>query len=189
MTIQNLKLNTEDKKFLLELAREAIEAKLESREVRIPETIPENLQEKRGAFVTLTIDGKLRGCIGHLLPTQALYQDVIENARAAAFDDPRFAPLTADEFQRIKIEISALDLPQKFASKSPQDLLNFLAKNRPGVILKKGQHRATFLPQVWEDLPEPAEFLSHLCLKAGLPPDEWARGVEIETYRVTRLGS
>lgn len=200
MTIQNSKLEAEDKQFLLELAKEAIKSKLENREPKIPKNIPPKLKEKRGTFVTLTIDGQLRGCIGHILPVQELYKDVIENARAAAFDDPRFPPLTKEGLPKInphtkdsgvgvKIEISVLTLPKKFEYESSQMLVSYLDKFKPGVILKKGHCRATFLPQVWEEVKDPEEFLAHLCLKAGLSPNEWACGVEVQTYSVEKFSS
>jgi AmmeMemoRadiSam system protein A len=187
MIIQNVSLNTEDRKLLLDLAKEAIESKLERREIKIPKNIPSKLKEKRGTFVTLTINGQLRGCIGHILPVQELYKDVIENARSAALDDPRFPPLTKEELPNVKIEISILDLPKKLKYESPQMLIDYLNKTKPGVILKKGSCRATFLPQVWEEVKEPEEFLAHLCLKAGLQADEWTRTIEIETYKVEKI--
>lgn len=187
MITQNINLNTEDRKLLLDLAKNAIESKLKGHKFEIPKNIPSKLKEKRGAFVTLTINGQLRGCIGHILPVQELYKDVIENARAAAFDDPRFPPLKKEELPNLKIEISILDLPKKLEYESPQMLIDYLNKNKPGVILKKGPYQATFLPQVWEELPNPEDFLTHLCLKAGLPADEWTYGTEIETYKVEKI--
>jgi len=187
MITQNINLNTEDRKLLLDLAKNAIESKLKGHKFEIPKNIPSKLKEKRGAFVTLTINGQLRGCIGHILPVQELYKDVIENARAAAFNDPRFPPLKKEELPNLKIEISILDLPKKLEYESPQMLIDYLNKNKPGVILKKGPYQATFLPQVWEELPNPEDFLTHLCLKAGLPADEWTYGIEIETYKAEKI--
>ena len=185
-----------NEKKILEIAKEAIEAKLENREPKIGK-IPAELKEKQGCFVTLTINGQLHGCIGHILPVQELYKDLIENACSAAFSDPRFMPLTKAEFEKVKIEVSLLDLPRKLNYKTTDELLNYLAKNKPGVIIKKGLNQATFLPQVWEELPQAEDFLSHLCLKAGLPADEWlathslseewTQGLDFETYGVKKI--
>lgn len=181
-----VKVKSENNKILLNLAREAIKVKLENREVNIGE-IPDELKEERGTFVTLTIDGQLRGCIGHILPVQELYKDIIENAQSAAFSDPRFPPLTKEEFEKIKIEVSILDLPQKFSFVSPDALITMLAQNKPGVILKKGLHQSTFLPQVWIKLPDPEAFMAHLCLKARLDPEEWKENSEISIYNVEKI--
>jgi len=183
MTIQNVKLGAKEKRTLLKLARKAIESRARGQNPKTDkEEITEKLEQKRGTFVTLTIGGKLRGCIGHILPAQELYKDVIENARSAAFDDGRFSPLNKEEFKKIKIEISILGLAKKFEYKDTKELINYLSKNKPGVILKKGLRQSTFLPQVWESADSAEDFLSHLCLKAGLPRDEWTRGVEIALY-------
>jgi AmmeMemoRadiSam system protein A len=175
-----------NKKLILNLARDAIQAKLENRELKTGE-IPDELKEERGTFVTLTIAGQLHGCIGHILPVQELYRDVIDNAQSAAFSDPRFPPLTKEEFKKVKIEVSILDLPQKFNYKSPDELIARLAQDKPGVILRKGPHQATFLPQVWEELPDAKEFLTHLCLKAGLDPEDWEEKTEISIYNVEKI--
>ena len=175
-----------EKLFLLEIAKKAIGKELSGERFEIGENaLPsKRLKEERGTFVTLTLGGNLRGCIGHILPVQGLYQDVIENARAAAFSDPRFPPLSEDEFKKIKIEISILSRPEKFDYATPIELTDYLEKERPGVIIKKGLNAATFLPQVWEELPKPEDFLAHLCLKAGLASDAWRDEIKIETYKV-----
>lgn len=181
-------MENKDKLILLNLAREAIQTKLEGKNLEVDNAkISEALKQEHSTFVTLEIDGQLRGCIGHIAPVQALFQDVIENACAAAFEDPRFLPLTKDEFEKTDIEISVLSQSQKLEYASPLSLVQTLEKNKPGVILKKGGYGATFLPQVWDELPKAEEFLSHLCLKAGLDSDEWTRGVEIETYTVEKI--
>ena len=186
--MQISKINKEEKNPLLALAKEAIKAKLEKRKVKIDETkISDALKQKRGTFVTLEIDGRLRGCIGHILPVQEIYNDVIENALSAAFADPRFSPLTKDELENTNIEISILALPKKLNYQSPAQLIKVLGDEKPGVILKSGLNQATFLPQVWEDITSAKDFLTHLCLKAGLAPDEWTRNVEIETYVVDKI--
>lgn len=150
----------------------------------------DELKEKRGTFVTLhTKDGQLRGCIGHIEPVQEIYKDVIENALAAAFDDSRFLPLKKEEMGDIEIEISVLTNPEPLNYTSADDLLNKLQPLRDGVIIEKGRFGATYLPQVWEDLSDKAEFLSSLCLKAGLPADEWRSGqLKVLTYQAEVFG-
>lgn len=177
----------QDKEFILNLVRRSIEKNLESGlELTVDySTVPERLKENISCFVTLTIEDQLRGCVGHIQATQSLYLDVIENAIAAAFKDNRFAPLIADEFSKIKIEVSVLTKPMPLKFSSPDDLLKKLQPNIDGVIIKKGRKSATYLPQVWEELPDKKEFLSSLCLKAGLNADEWTRtGLSALTYRV-----
>ncbi|MFP4656320.1 MAG: AmmeMemoRadiSam system protein A [Candidatus Woesearchaeota archaeon] len=171
------------KDILLKLARKSIEIALDQGTPCPPadtvvsaadiSSLPDGLDEKRGTFVTLTINGDLRGCIGHIEPVQPLYIDVIENACSAAFRDPRFPPLNIDEVSDIIIEISLLTVPEELEYKDADDLLMRLEPGRHGVILSKGYRSSTFLPQVWGQLPDKKKFLSHLCMKAGLPPDAW----------------
>lgn len=178
-----------EKRFLLLLARRAIECKLHREKLELDEkSVPEILKENKGTFVTLTINGQLRGCIGNLQPVQAIYRDVIENAQVAAFDDPRFNPLQSEELIQIEIEISILELPTDLSYESVDKLVDVLQKKKPGVILSLGTDKATFLPQVWEELPNAEDFLSHLCLKAGLKADEWRGGkLKIKTYEVQKF--
>ncbi len=172
-----------ERRKLLELAREAIVSSLRGEEFSCDEAALDSvLKEKRACFVTLTIGGGLRGCIGHVLPVQALYLDVIENAQAAAFEDPRFAPLTLLELPLLEIEISVLSVPEPFSYNTTEELIEYLAAQKPGVILKKNGRQATFLPQVWEQIVRPEEFLAELCMKAGLAPDEWIRNLDIQIY-------
>lgn len=181
-------MKNQDIKFILALAREAINSKLAGKKIKINEAnISDELKRKRGTFVTLESAGALRGCIGHILPVQEIYKDVIENARSAAFDDPRFPPVTNEESKNIEIEISILSLPKKLDYQSPAHLVEILEEERPGVVLKSGQYQATFLPQVWDDISDAGDLLTHLCLKAGLASDEWTRGAEIETYTVEKI--
>lgn len=139
----------------------------------------------RGTFVTLTIGGQLRGCIGNLVPTGSIVAGVRDNALHAALHDPRFPPLTRTELDRIQVEVSVLTDPRPFPYKNEKDLAARLRSGIDGVIIRKGRFSATFLPQVWEQLPTSDIFLSHLCLKAGLPPDQWKEGdLEVSTYQV-----
>lgn len=168
---------------LLATARAAIANEL-GRSTPMPH--PEPAERAPGAsFVTLTIDGRLRGCIGTLEAYRPLHDDVEENARAAAFADPRFPPLTAVELDRIRIEVSRLGPPEPIDYDGTE--AGAIAALRPGVdgvILRRGRHRATFLPQVWEQLPEPREFLAHLRRKAGIVEPGWPDGIRLERYGV-----
>jgi len=170
--------------FLVKLARESIESSLLGKEMRSWSIYPE-IKEKRAAFVTIEKNGELRGCIGHLWPKEALYLSVIENARNAAFRDPRFPPLRREELKEIEIEVSVLDVPEKMSFENWEDLLSKIEEGKDGIILVYGSRRATFLPQVWEKLPEKTLFLERLCLKAGLPKDCWKwNDIEVYRYRV-----
>ena len=144
------------------------------------------LQEPGATFVTLTQQGQLRGCIGSLEAHRALLHDVRENALAAAFRDPRFSPLAVEEFEFTSVEVSLLTpaLPRAL-----RDEADFMAQLRPGVdgiVFQYGRHRSTFLPQVWESLPEPQQFMQQLKRKAGLPPNFWHEEVSIARYEVTK---
>jgi len=142
------------------------------------------LQEKRGTFVTLKIKGQLRGCMGCLTATESILEGMQRNAINAAFNDPRFPLLTADELAQADIEVSILTEPQVLEYTDGDDLLAKLRPHIDGVILQKGFSRATFLPQVWEQLPKTEDFLAHLCRKAGLPGDAWKTGeLEVSTYQ------
>ena len=181
------RLSDNERCFLLDLARRAIEDELgmmsgkRSREAAHTTA----LTSHRGAFVTLKIEGELRGCIGTLAAGQPLTDNVRANARNAAFHDPRFAPLTADEWPRVQIEISVLSSPRKLAYPSAEALPDHLTPHVDGVVIRKGYASATFLPQVWKQLPRPQDFLAHLCLKAGLSADAWRQGdLEVEIYHV-----
>ncbi len=138
--------------------------------------------EKLATFVTLLVNNNLRGCIGSILATRDVYKDVSINAINAAFFDPRFNPLTEEELKRIEndliIEISILTPMKKFKG-NIKEWLNFLKKEKPGVFIKKGFYSATFLPDVWEEIPDEILFMNHLALKAGLRPDEW---IDSEKY-------
>jgi AmmeMemoRadiSam system protein A len=142
-------------------------------------------QARCGTFVTLKIDHRLRGCIGSLSADASLAAGVRENARNAAFHDPRFSPLTSAELDALQIEVSVLSEPVRLAYTDADDLLSKLNPGIDGVILKKGYASATFLPQVWEQLPQPEAFLSNLCMKAGLSADRWRQGdLTVLVYQV-----
>ncbi len=175
-------INSDEKKTLLDLARSSI-----CGVACDPGKIPDTLKEPCGVFVTLTKQGELRGCIGYVEPIAPMYKAVIECAKSAAYRDFRFIPVLEDEISSLNIEISILSKPKLLAYTSPDDLLKKLNKNF-GVIIKKGSHGATFLPQVREELSDQKEFLSHLCLKAGLDSDAWKQGdLEVSTYTVEKF--
>ncbi|MCC7218754.1 MAG: AmmeMemoRadiSam system protein A [Burkholderiales bacterium] len=137
-------------------------------------------------FVTLRRDGDLRGCIGTLQAHRPLGVDVRANAEAAAFRDPRFAPLAVHEFAAIAIEVSVLGRTEPLGAMPERDALARLRPGVDGVILERGSRRATFLPQVWEQLPDPREFLAALKHKAGLPVDFWDEEVTLARYSVVK---
>jgi len=169
---------------LLAHARHAIETLFERRDGR---ALPEApfLDEPGATFVTLRRHGDLRGCIGSLEADRALRVDVARNARAAALHDPRFEPLAEIELEGLSIEVSLLSPPQPLDFRDEHDLLRQLAEARDGVVLEAGRFRSTFLPQVWEQLPDKTEFFSHLAAKAGCAPSAWrGHGVSVSTYRV-----
>jgi AmmeMemoRadiSam system protein A len=172
-------------RLLIALARAAITAEFGEPWPALPR--PAWLDESAATFVTLTLHGQLRGCIGSLEAHRSLYDDVTQNARAAAFRDPRFPPLAADELPAVRIEVSVLTAPQPFPFSSEADALRRLRPGIDGVILQHGRRRATFLPQVWEQLPEPHEFLAHLKLKAGLPADFRADDMRLAVYQVEKF--
>lgn len=181
-----------EQNYLLNLARRAIQKYLKGKSALIiePDSLPsDSLKDKRGVFVTLTINDELRGCIGNLEPEKPIYQAVIDNSLAAAFCDPRFPPVGLTELNKIKIEISILSPLKKLEQfNSIKDLLSYLDKNKPGLLIQKGYFKATFLPQVWNDLTNPEDFLSQLCLKAELPSNEWQKGgLEIFEYQVEKF--
>ncbi len=178
-------LVTTETAYLLGVAREAVEAYLQGG--RRPEVRPQDLPSKRMAeegacFVTIYYEGRLRGCIGSLEPHRPLVFDVIENALSSAFEDPRFVPVSKDELCRLRFSISVLSQPRRIRPSGPAELLDSLVPARHGLIIQKGLNRATFLPVVWDMIPDKEEFLSHLCVKAGLQPDEWRDTRSMEFY-------
>ena len=178
---QSAEFSPEERKILLRLAHDSIAAALDDR--RIDVTPPtEHLAEQRGAFTTLHLQGKLRGCIGYVFPTQALYRTIAETSRAAAFDDPRFGPVTSDEAPELKVEISILSPLQPIA---PVDVV--IGKH--GLVAKQGSRRGLLLPQVPVEWDWDREtFLSQTCLKAGLSPDAWLHGAELQAFTAEIFG-
>jgi len=147
----------------------------------------EFLYEQRASFVTLTMSGRLRGCIGSLQAHRRLLDDVKANAEAAAFRDPRFRPLTATEYTETAIEISLLSPLSPMEVQGEQDALSQLQPGVDGIVLQCGQHRGTFLPQVWESLPDPQRFLGELKRKAGFSSEFWSDDVRLFRYHVDKF--
>jgi uncharacterized protein len=183
----DVSLSPEERNSLLRLARRSIDLVINGRS--LPRLILSDfsapLREQGASFVTLTERGELRGCIGALEAYQPLVQDVCEHAVAAATEDYRFSPVQPFEFSRLKIEISRLTPLEPLKYNSPDELLTLLHPMEDGVVLKDMGKRATFLPQVWEKLPDPSTFLSHLCQKMGAPADFWrSKPIQVFTYQV-----
>ena len=144
----------------------------------------EHLQEKRATFVTLKINDELRGCIGSLSPQRALVDDIAHNAYAAAFSDPRFAALNNQEYEQLEYHISILSGTSPMQFDSEQALLAQLRPGIDGLVLQDQNRQGTFLPSVWEQLPEPEAFLQHLRHKAGLPANYWSDTLQVSRYTV-----
>jgi AmmeMemoRadiSam system protein A len=148
---------------------------------------PAWLDEPGAVFVTLTKQGELRGCIGSLEARRSLGEDLENNARAAAFGDPRFPPLAPEEWPATRVEVSILSRPEPMRFIDQADALAQLRPGIDGVVLEHGWHRATFLPQVWDQLPDPRQFMAHLKRKAGLSPDFWADDIRLSRYTVEKF--
>lgn len=181
------RLTIEEQKILLRLAREALEHAV--RGEKLPpldqNLLTPSLRAEGACFVTLTAGGQLRGCIGTLEANQSLVEDVRDRAVAAALEDPRFPPVGEEELNGVQIEISRLTRPVPLEYKDANDLLSRLCPHVDGVIVRDGFHRATFLPQVWEKIPDPVEFLNNLCYKMGANPELWRRKhLDILIYKV-----
>jgi len=181
------KLSPEEQKTLLRLARESIDHAV--RGEKLPPikmtSLTSSLSGHGASFITLTINGQLRGCVGALEAYQPLAEDVREHAAAAALEDPRFPPLSKDELSRTQIEVSRLTRPIPLDYKDADDLLSKLRPHVDGVVIRDGIRRATFLPQVWEKIPDPSEFMDNLCYKMGAGHRHWRnKHLEVFVYQV-----
>ena len=180
-----------DKEILLELARSSIQAQLNGDplpDITISD-YSDRLQEFGACFVTLTKKDMLRGCVGSIEATQPLVLDVRDRAVSAAFQDYRFPNLTAQELEEVSIEISCLSKPEQLTYSSIDELTLLLRPGIDGVILRDQTRRATFLSQVWDQLPKPEIFLGRLCLKMGLDDMAWRSGLmKVEIYQVDKFG-
>ncbi len=177
-------------RMLLTLARDAIARKLGTADPDSswPDSFhPAWLDEPGAVFVTLTQQDELRGCIGSLEAHRPLGEDLRANALAAAFNDPRFPPLGKEELDITRVEVSLLSRPEPMSFVDEADALAQLRPGIDGVILTCGWHRATFLPQVWEQLPDPRQFMAQLKRKAGLAPDLWSEDFHLSRYHVEKF--
>jgi hypothetical protein len=180
-------LSGEEQLLLLRLARQALEYGVNRRPFGALDlsALPQRLREPGATFVTLTEGGALRGCVGALEAYQPLAEDVREHAIAAALQDFRFPPVRPEELEMIDIEISRLTPATPLEYDKPEDLPKLLRPGVDGVVLRDGMRRATFLPQVWEKLPDPEEFLDHLCVKMGVGENYWRyHRLQVYTYQV-----
>lgn len=185
MAIGAQTFNSQQRQQLLQIARNSIE---QGGELHAPisvnaEEYDEQLNQLGCCFVTLEQQGRLRGCVGALMPYQSLLLDVAEHAFAAAYQDGRFPPLSPAELTDVEIEISVLTPAQELRFNSEQELLQQINTGIDGLIIEDGDHRATFLPSVWSKLPQPELFLEQLKLKAGLSPDHWSDNFKAWHYR------
>jgi len=177
------------KEVLLSLARASIKSRFLDGHVETASLVEEypELEEPGASFVTLTQDGQLRGCIGSIIAHRSLLEDIIENAQSAAFRDPRFMPLKEEELARTRIEVSLLTPPELLEYTDLDELKSKVRVGIDGVILKHGNNQATFLPQVWEELPDFDLFFEHLCQKAGLLHSCLESHPQIHVYQVDKI--
>jgi len=174
---------------LMSVVKDAIYHGLEYNQILGVETknFDSILSEKKATFVTLTINGNLRGCIGTLIAYQPLVIDLADNAFSAAFNDPRFPPLQKNEFKKLEYHISILTAPSPIQFIDEQDLQQKIRPNIDGLVLSEDSKQSTFLPSVWEQLPNKSDFLKHLKLKAGLPENYWSDTIRVERYQVDKF--
>ncbi|MDH5472161.1 MAG: AmmeMemoRadiSam system protein A [Gammaproteobacteria bacterium] len=182
-------ITSKDKELLLNIARQSIELGIKTHTPLKVETknYPPHLQQTCATFVTLNMHHKLRGCIGTLTAYQPLVNDVSEHAFAAAFHDPRFPPVSAEELPLLEIHISLLTPAEPMEFSSEEDLIAKIQPGIDGLILESGPQKGTFLPSVWESLPEPEQFIQHLKLKAGLSKNFWDKNIKISRYRTISI--
>ncbi len=183
-------LTAEEKRTLMQVAQASVDHGLQHGQPLAvePGDYTGKLAEPGASFVTLNMNGELRGCIGTLEAWRPLISDVAENAFNAAFRDPRFAPLSARERDQLEFHISVLNPAEEMQFDSEADLIGQLRPGIDGLILSDRGRRGTFLPSVWESLPEPQAFLQHLKLKAGLPGNYWSDTLRVERYTVEEFG-
>lgn len=179
-----MSFSADDQKTLLELANTVISYGIEfgvSMHIN-PNEYPLNLQANCATFVTIKIDGDIRGCIGTLKPYQSLVEDVAEHAYKAAFEDPRFPPISRREAEKCNVSISVLSEPEEIEFDTQDDLVSKLQPGVDGLILEAGEHTSTFLPQVWDDIEDPSDFLRGLKMKLGMRQDYWSHAVKAKRY-------
>lgn len=185
----SINLSAEDKNDLLVIARQSIQYGLtHSSPMKVDvQSYNRTLQTQCATFVTLNLEHQLRGCIGTLEAYQSLVKDVADHAFAAAFNDPRFKPVSSIEEPQLDIHISILTPAETMHCNSEEDLLQQLQKGIDGLILKSGHHQATFLPAVWETLPDSRQFVQHLKIKAGLDKNFWSKDIQLQRYHTLSI--
>ncbi len=190
-TSSSERLDHQERSALIEVARASVSLGVSGAGRYKPrvEDYPPRLRQRRACFVTLRIDGRLRGCVGCLEPREGLVCEVAQAAHSAAFKDPRFAQVTEVELDALQFHISVLTPPVAMHFTDEQTLLSQLRPGIDGLVLRVGKHCGTFLPQVWESIPEPADFLRQLRLKAGLAPDHWSDSLIVERYQTESFGA
>ncbi len=179
-----IELDKDESRLLLDIAWKSIESGLhDGPALKVTnQQMDGKLATKSASFVTLTKNNQLRGCMGNLQASEALAQSVANTAYNAAFRDPRFPPLSADELALTSMDISVLSSMQAMTVSSREDLLAKLQPGIDGLLIEDGRHRSTFLPKVWESLKNPEDFISHLMRKAGLPADHWSDTIRAFRY-------
>jgi AmmeMemoRadiSam system protein A len=179
----------EEERALLALADESIRRGLDGEGPLVPDLdgLPEALLRKGGAFVTVTVDGDLNGCIGTLEGEEPLARSVARLAWDSAFGDPRLPTLRRAEYGRMRIEISVLSPLEPVEAPSEEALLAVVRPGVDGLLIESGRHRATFLPAVWEKIADPRQFLDQLFLKAGLPPGRWPSDLQVWRYTAEKI--
>lgn len=182
--MSSINLSSEDQQTCLQVARESIKHGLQHGIALkiVSSDYSNDLQQDLATFVTLHKNGTLRGCIGALEAYQPLINDIAEHAYSAAFQDPRFPALQDNEYDQLDVEISVLGKPEKMTFENEVDLLQQIRPDIDGLILEYGINRGTFLPSVWDQLPEKKEFLNHLKIKAGLSQQWWDNAVKVSRY-------
>lgn len=180
-------LNTADGQILLSLARHSLTSTLvDGHPPPLASSYPTWVHEPAASFVTLRLEGRLRGCLGSLEARRSLFDDLCHNAAAAGTRDPRFAPLVAEQLGQVQLEVTVLGAALEMVFLDEADVLAQLRPGIDGVVLHYGAKNATFLPQVWDSLPQPADFLNQLKLKAGWSADFWHPEIKISRYSVQK---
>ncbi|PJC87897.1 AmmeMemoRadiSam system protein A [Vibrio sp. HA2012] len=178
--------STEELSELLSVARKAVTDYLANHYTDLdPSLYSFHLQQPAACFVTLEVNGELQGCLGSVEPRLPLLDEVYNKARAASFQDPRFPPLKSEQLDKLTLEVSVLNQPHELKVLSEQELASYLMKNRVGLILSDQSHHALFLPQVWEQVYNPRDFIRHLKRKAGWKSSYWSASIRIQTFEVT----
>ncbi|MGA9046924.1 AmmeMemoRadiSam system protein A [Sulfuricurvum sp.] len=174
--------------FYVDIARNAIMAQLKGTYIDKDHwlSLHPSLAHQGATFVTLTIEGRLRGCIGSIMAHKPLMDDLISNAQSAAFHDPRFLPVSESEMDKVRVEVSLLTPPAEVTYRDAEELSHLIRPHVDGVIMRLGNHQATFLPQVWEELDDFELFFAHLGHKAGIGSDPLSYHPEIYTYQVEK---